>query len=104
MTLQQGISAEMQREMVGKVIEVLVEGRSEETDLLLQARSYGQAPEIDGVTYINEGWAEPGEIVKVEIVDAGDYDLVGRILRTAGADEGDQDEELESASLPIGAA
>ncbi len=102
MTLQQGISAEMQRDMVGRVIEVLVEGRSEETDLLLQARSYGQAPEIDGVTYINEGWAEPGEIVKVEIVDAGDYDLVGRIL---GASESDEDDgDTESASLPVGFA
>lgn len=80
MTLQQGISAEMQQAVIGQVMEVLVEGRSEETDLLLQARSYGQAPEIDGVTYINEGWAEPGEIVRVEVVDAGDYDLVARIL------------------------
>lgn len=80
MTLQQGISNEMQQAMVGQVIEVLVEGRSEETDLLLQARSYGQAPEIDGVTYINEGWAEPGDIVRAEVVDAGDYDLVARIL------------------------
>lgn len=80
MTLQQGISNEMQQAMIGKVIEVLVEGRSEETELLLEARSYGQAPEIDGVTYINEGWAEPGDIVRAEIVDAGDYDLVARIL------------------------
>ncbi len=80
MTLQQSISNEMQQAMIGKVIEVLVEGRSEETELLLEARSYGQAPEIDGVTYINEGWAEPGDIVRAEIVDAGDYDLVARIL------------------------
>lgn len=80
MTLQQGISNEMQQAMVGQVIEVLIEGRSEETDLLLQARAYGQAPEIDGVTYINEGWAEAGDIVRAEVVDAGDYDLVARIL------------------------
>ena len=49
-------------------------------DLLLQARTYGQAPKIDGLTYINEGWAEPGSIVRAEIVDAGDYDLVARII------------------------
>lgn len=80
MTLQQGISAELQQAMIGQTIEVIVEGRSDETDLLLQARSFGQAPEIDGVTYINEGWAEPGQIVMAEIVDAGDYDLVARIV------------------------
>ena len=80
MTLQQGISAELQQAMIGQTIEVIVEGRSDETELLLQARSFGQAPEIDGVTYINEGWAEPGQIVMAEIVDAGDYDLVARIV------------------------
>ncbi len=80
MALQQGISAEIQQAMVGQTIEVIVEGRSGETDLLLQARTFGQAPDIDGVTYINEGWAQPGQIVMAEIVDAGDYDLVARIV------------------------
>lgn len=80
MTLQQGISGEMQAAMVGREIEVLVEGPSEETELLLQARNYGQAPEIDGVTYINEGYATPGSVVRAEVVEAGDYDLVARII------------------------
>jgi len=91
MTLQQGISAELQQAMIGQRIEVIVEGRSEETELLLQARSYGQAPDIDGVTYINEGWAEPGQVVLAEIVDAGDYDLVARIV-TPGEDDEDESE------------
>lgn len=80
MTLQKGISAELHEARVGSTIEVLIEGVSEETDLLLKGRTYGQAPEIDGVTYINEGWAEKGEFVTAEVVDAGDYDLVARIL------------------------
>jgi len=80
MTLQQGISQEIHQEMIGRELDVLVEGPSDETELLLQARTYGQAPEIDGLTYINEGWAEPGSIVRAEIVDAGDYDLIARIL------------------------
>ncbi|MDP6943469.1 MAG: MiaB/RimO family radical SAM methylthiotransferase, partial [Myxococcota bacterium] len=80
MTLQQGISAELHAAMVGREVDVLVEGPSAETELLLAARSYGQAPKIDGLTYINEGWAEPGSIVRAEIVDSGDYDLVARIL------------------------
>lgn len=81
MSLQQGIASEIHEAMVGRELEVLVEGPSDETELLLQARTYGQAPKIDGVTYINEGWAEPGSIVRAEVVDSGDYDLVARILQ-----------------------
>ena len=80
MSLQRGISAEIHQAMIGRELDVLVEGLSPETDLLLKGRSAGQAPEIDGVTYINEGWAEPGTFVKAEVVDAGEYDLVARIL------------------------
>lgn len=87
MTLQQGISRELNEAMVGREIEVLVEGPSEETDLLLQARTQGQAPDIDGVTYINEGFAAPGSIVRAEVVEAGDYDLVARILPLEGMDD-----------------
>jgi ribosomal protein S12 methylthiotransferase len=80
MAMQQEISADKLQALVGTEIEVLVEGRSEETDLLLQGRYSGQAPEVDGVTYINEGYAEPGTIVRAEVVQAGDYDLVARIV------------------------
>lgn len=80
MTLQRGISAEICESRVGQTLDVLIEGASKETDLLLQGRYYGQAPEIDGLTYIQEGWAEPGTVAKVEITEAGDYDLVGRII------------------------
>ena len=80
MSLQKVISSEIHEEMIGTELDVLVEGVSDETDLLLQGRTYGQAPKIDGLTYINEGWAEPGTIARAEIVDAGDYDLVARLL------------------------
>ncbi len=80
MAAQQPISAAQQAALVGREIEVLVEGPSDETDLLLQGRTYGQAPDIDGVTYINEGWAEPGSFARAQVVDAGDYDLVARLL------------------------
>ena len=62
---------------------VLVEGVSEETDLLLKGRHAGQAPDIDGVTYINSGTASPGDVVPVIIDQAGDYDLVGGIDQAA---------------------
>lgn len=79
MALQQTISREQQEALVGQTLEVLVEGVSEESDLLLQGRHQGQAPEIDGLTYINRGEAAPGDLVQVEITQAGDYDLVGGI-------------------------
>jgi len=66
---------------VGKRIEVLVDGVSEETELLLAGRHRGQAPEIDGTTYINDGDAGPGDLVEVEIEETFDYDLIGPITR-----------------------
>jgi ribosomal protein S12 methylthiotransferase len=80
MELQQGISRDHQRAMIGRRIEVLVEGRSEETEHLLAGRHAQQAPEIDGLTYVNDGVAYPGEIVTVEVTDASEYDVVGRVV------------------------
>src|SRR5690606_38826216 len=57
MELQQKISRKRHQAMIGKQIPVLVEGFSEETELLLQGRSSQQAPDIDGVVYINDGSA-----------------------------------------------
>ena len=66
---------------VGKRIEVLVDGASEETELLIASRHKGQAPEVDGTTYINDGEAKAGDIVEVEISESFDYDLVGHVTR-----------------------
>lgn len=81
MEIQQRISQENNSALVGRKIDVLVEGVSRESDLLLQGRWYGQAQEIDGVVLINDGDASPGEYVTVEITEALPYDLVGRIVR-----------------------
>jgi ribosomal protein S12 methylthiotransferase len=80
MEIQKQISLEQQEALVGTTVKVLVEGVSEETELLLQGRHQGQAPDIDGVTYINSGEASPGDVVDVKIEQAMDYDLVGGIL------------------------
>lgn len=84
MELQMEISREKHQAFIGKIVPVLVQGVSEETELLLQGRMSQQAPEIDGVVYINDGQANVGEIVNVLITDAHDYDLVGEIV-TANA-------------------
>ncbi len=80
MELQAAISQQRLQRYVGREVEVLVDGVSKETDLLLEGRTRFQAPEIDGCVYINEGTASPGEIVKVRIAEAHVYDLVGGII------------------------
>ena len=80
MALQRTISQEQQEALVGQELDVLVEGVSEETELLLQGRHRGQAPQIDGVTYINDGTASPGDVVRIRVEEATDYDVVGGII------------------------
>ncbi len=81
MEVQQNISRVKHQAMIGKTMQVIVEGFSEETELLLQGRTSQQAPDIDGVVLINEGEANIGDIVQVEIVDSMEYDLIGRIVQ-----------------------
>ncbi|MEM7676242.1 MAG: 30S ribosomal protein S12 methylthiotransferase RimO [Myxococcota bacterium] len=81
MSLLQEKSKERMARYMGRKIEVLVDGPSPETDLLLAGRHAGQAPEIDGTTYINDGSARAGDIVEVEITETFDYDIVGHITR-----------------------
>ncbi len=84
MKLQQKISAKAKRAWIGKEVEVLVEGESEETDLLWQGRTMLQAPEIDGKVLINDfGPHEtlvPGTFYRAEITESHDYDVVARII------------------------
>lgn len=80
MAIQQKISRRKHKNMIGRQVEVLVEGYSDETELLLKGRTSQQAPDIDGIVYINEGSADVGDLVKIEITDSMDYDLVGKIV------------------------
>jgi ribosomal protein S12 methylthiotransferase len=80
---QARISTRRLRGMVGRSVEVLLEGRSEESDLLLQGRMETQAPDIDGRVLINdvgEKQVTPGEFYSVEITESLEYDLVGKII------------------------
>lgn len=97
MEVQRDISAAHQQAMIGRTVEVLVEGRAEETEHLLAGRHAQQAPEIDGITYLNDGVAYPGELVRVEITDASDYDLVGKVV---GRDEARARTTLPAARKP----
>ncbi|MFW5887252.1 MAG: MiaB/RimO family radical SAM methylthiotransferase, partial [Bacteriovoracia bacterium] len=78
--IQENISAQLNAELVGTKLEVLVEGPHEETELLIEGRHYGQAPEIDGKVIINDGVANTGELVTVEITESHIHDVVGKVI------------------------
>ena len=83
MKLQNIISGDIMESYVDTTVEVLVHGVSDETEFLLEGRHRGQAIGIDGVVYINDNMEgiKSGDIVKVYITQAGDYDLVGKIIK-----------------------
>ena len=70
--------------MISKQFRALLEGVSDETELLLQARLETQAPEVDGHILINdvpENFAgAPGDFINIEISEAHDYDLIARVV------------------------
>jgi len=79
MEIQRQISRARHESMVGQTIDVLVEGVSSESDLLLEGRWFGQAPGIDGVTYLADGAAKPGSLVKARVTQGSDYDLAASL-------------------------
>ncbi|MGH9597778.1 MAG: 30S ribosomal protein S12 methylthiotransferase RimO, partial [Edaphobacter sp.] len=84
MKLQQKISTRSKAAWVGREIDLLVEGESEETELLWQGRTPLHAPEIDGKVLINDfGPNEtliPGTFYRAQITESHDYDVVARII------------------------
>jgi ribosomal protein S12 methylthiotransferase len=80
MRAQARLSFRRNRALIGQTEQVVVEGYSEETELLLKGRSSRQAPDIDGQVYITSGTADVGDIVTLRITDSSDYDLIGEIV------------------------
>jgi ribosomal protein S12 methylthiotransferase len=80
MRTQARVSFKRNRQLIETVEQVIIEGYSEETELLLKGRSSKQAPDVDGQVYITSGTAEIGDIVDLRITDSSDYDLIGEIV------------------------
>lgn len=77
MELQQEISFDKSADMVGKVIEVMIEGKISDDDAYV-GRSYKDAPNVDGYVFVNTSASlMSGDILKVEITGAMEYDLIG---------------------------
>lgn len=84
MEQQAKIAARKNRALLGKEFEILIEGPSQESDLLLQGRMESQAPEIDGVCLINDSDIEgiqSGEFRVIRISKALEHDILGKIVR-----------------------
>jgi ribosomal protein S12 methylthiotransferase len=84
MDIQRPISRARLELRVGTELDVLVEGISDESEWLLQGRWWGQAPEVDGSVYLANGTAQAGEIRRVLVTDAADYDLMADFIDTLG--------------------
>jgi ribosomal protein S12 methylthiotransferase len=83
MKRQAAISRNNLKAMIGRRVDVLIEGASEESELLLKGRMETQAPEIDGHVLINDTGdvaVKSGEFYQVEITESMEYDLVGKIV------------------------
>ena len=83
MEQQKVISARKNRALIGQKLPILVEGLSQESDLLMQGRLESQAPEIDGICLINDSEIEgvkSGRFYTIEITRAIEHDLLGRIV------------------------
>ncbi|MDR3763756.1 MAG: 30S ribosomal protein S12 methylthiotransferase RimO [Acidobacteriota bacterium] len=84
MQLQKRISRKLRKQWVGREIEVMLEGPSEETELLWEARTRLHAPEIDGKVFINDfgdlADPTPGQFHRAVVEEAHDYDLVARLV------------------------
>ena len=78
MEIQSAISLSKNKALVGKTFRALVD---EIDDGVAIARLYSQAPEIDGVVFIEDEGIEKGSFVKVKITEAFDYDLKGKVVK-----------------------
>ena len=84
MSIQRQISKKKKKALIGREFDLLLEGESEETELLMEGRTSMHAPEIDGKVFVNDFPdgidPEPGKFYRCEITESHDYDLVAKIL------------------------
>jgi ribosomal protein S12 methylthiotransferase len=80
MTVQQPIAFAFNRGLVGRTLDVMIDAPAPEGRHLWLGRTYADAPDVDGVTWVRGSQLRPGDRVACEIVGAEDYDLIARPL------------------------
>ena len=80
MTIQREVSLNNNKDKIGKTVEVIIEDYDFE-EFCYIARTYGDTPDVDGSAYVySEDELEIGSIVKIEILNAYDYDIEGKTI------------------------
>ena len=83
MSLQKRLVTKAQKRRIGATVQLLVDGPSAEHELVLRARTPGQAPDIDPVVYLTDcdpSLVSPGDLIEAEVVGSSAYDLLARPL------------------------
>ena len=82
MMLQAPISRKAHEKLIGKTLPVLIDGPSEENELVLSGRMFSQAPEVDGQVFLDEApeHVKAGQFQNVRITRVSEYDLVGQVV------------------------
>jgi ribosomal protein S12 methylthiotransferase len=78
MAAQQPIAFAFNQSLVGRSLDVLIDGPAPEGDNLWVGRTFADAPDVDGVTFVQGAGLEAGDLVTCEIVGAEGYDLIAR--------------------------
>lgn len=79
MELQQDVSADKSQDMIGRELEVMIEGQVSGENTYI-ARTYRDAPDVDGYLFFNSGeFFVTGDFVKVTVTGASEYDLLGEL-------------------------
>jgi ribosomal protein S12 methylthiotransferase len=89
MAAQQEIAFAFNRSLVGRDLDVLIDGPAPDQALagLMVGRTYADAPDVDGVCYVEGEGIEPGDLVNCSIVGTSGYDIVAR-ARTSSPKRG----------------
>jgi ribosomal protein S12 methylthiotransferase len=95
MELQAEIRANKFAALRGQVIEVLVDGISDESEYLLDGRHEGQAPDIDGKVILLDGTAQPGTFVQARVMQTTAHDLIASLDLDREPDDDDSSESGE---------
>jgi ribosomal protein S12 methylthiotransferase len=80
MEAQQQIAFEWSRRQIGHEFDVLIDGPDPEVPNHVLARSYADAPEIDGLVRVKGKGLHPGDLVRAKVTAADGYDLVARAM------------------------
>ncbi|MDJ0765383.1 MAG: 30S ribosomal protein S12 methylthiotransferase RimO [Myxococcota bacterium] len=83
MALGRRLSRAHNRKLVGTTLDILIEAPADDQGFVLRGRHPGQAPDIDGATYLVSSNAKPGDIVRAKVTKADDFDIVATPLMSS---------------------